>query len=113
MTRSSSPAPRARRARLISALALTSVAVIACTAQTAGASSRATQTGAAQADVQTSVPWGACPPLQKGATRDPREKCGTVKVPLNYQNPGRQDPSPSRSRGSPPPSPASGAVYSC
>ena len=87
MTRSSSPAPRARRARLISALALTSVAVIACTAQTAGASSRATQTGAVQADVQTSIAWGACPPLQKGATRDPREKCGTVKVPLNYQNP--------------------------
>jgi pimeloyl-ACP methyl ester carboxylesterase len=82
MTRPSSPPPRARRARLISALALTSVAVVACTAQAAGASSRVTQ-----ASVQTAIAWGACPVLQKGATRDPREKCGTVKVPLNYRNP--------------------------
>ena len=31
--------------------------------------------------------WGACPPLGQGATRDPREKCGTVTVPLDYQHP--------------------------
>jgi hypothetical protein len=34
------------------------------------------------------IAWGACPQLAKGATRDPREKCGTVRVPLDYRHPG-------------------------
>jgi len=33
------------------------------------------------------IAWGACPALAKGANRDPREKCGTVKVPLDYRHP--------------------------
>jgi pimeloyl-ACP methyl ester carboxylesterase len=36
----------------------------------------------------SSIAWGACPALAPGATRDPREVCGTVTVPLNYRNPG-------------------------
>jgi pimeloyl-ACP methyl ester carboxylesterase len=35
----------------------------------------------------STIAWGACPPLAKGATRDPRENCGTVKVPLDYKHP--------------------------
>ncbi|GAB2858090.1 alpha/beta hydrolase [Actinoallomurus bryophytorum] len=33
------------------------------------------------------IAWGACPALAKGATRDPREQCGTVKVPLDHRHP--------------------------
>jgi pimeloyl-ACP methyl ester carboxylesterase len=35
----------------------------------------------------STIAWGACPALAKGATRDPREKCGAVKVPLDYRHP--------------------------
>jgi pimeloyl-ACP methyl ester carboxylesterase len=34
------------------------------------------------------ITWGECPPLAEGASRDPRLTCGTVKVPLDYRNPG-------------------------
>lgn len=33
------------------------------------------------------IKWGACPALAPGATRDPREVCGTVEVPLDYRHP--------------------------
>jgi pimeloyl-ACP methyl ester carboxylesterase len=33
------------------------------------------------------IVWGACPALAKGAQRDPREECGTVKVPVDYRHP--------------------------
>ena len=87
MTRSRSGVPGARRAPLIGAAVLATVAATAtaCTAQAAGAG--ADQAGAGQATVQASIAWGACPPLAPGATRDPREKCGTVTVPLDYQHP--------------------------
>jgi pimeloyl-ACP methyl ester carboxylesterase len=39
------------------------------------------------ATVPSSIVWGACPELAPGATRDPREQCGTVTVPLDYRNP--------------------------
>jgi pimeloyl-ACP methyl ester carboxylesterase len=94
-----SPEPRARRARLISgaALAMAAVAVTACLAQTAGiaradttsgtARTRTVRTDAAESKVQTSITWGACPPLAAGATRNPAQKCGTVTVPLDYRHP--------------------------
>lgn len=68
------------------------VAATACSAQAAGAGSGTARTGAAltdvsRADVQTSIAWGACPPLAQGATRNPGQKCGTVTVPLDYQRP--------------------------
>jgi pimeloyl-ACP methyl ester carboxylesterase len=34
------------------------------------------------------ISWGACPALAAGAQRDPRQTCGTLKVPLDYKNPG-------------------------
>jgi pimeloyl-ACP methyl ester carboxylesterase len=36
---------------------------------------------------QTSIKWGDCPELAPGAKRDPRQTCGTVKVPLDYRRP--------------------------
>jgi pimeloyl-ACP methyl ester carboxylesterase len=43
-----------------------------------------TATGAAK----PGIVFGACPPAAEGAARDPRQQCGTVKVPLDYRNPG-------------------------
>jgi pimeloyl-ACP methyl ester carboxylesterase len=34
------------------------------------------------------IAWGKCPQPAKGATRNRRLTCGTLKVPLNYRNPG-------------------------
>lgn len=43
---------------------------------------------AAEAAAPPRLTWGECPPLAEGASRDPRLTCGTVKVPLDYRNPG-------------------------
>ncbi len=89
MTRPRRAVPRARRPHLTGAavLAVAAVAATACSAQTAGAGSGAARTDAVQTNVQTSIEWGACPPLAPGATRNPGQKCGTVTVPLDYQHP--------------------------
>ena len=82
---------RSLLARLAGAGALAAAAVTACSAQPAGTAADVAHAKPIQAGVQTSITWGACPALAKGATRDPREKCGTVTVPLNYQDPqGKQ-----------------------
>jgi pimeloyl-ACP methyl ester carboxylesterase len=36
---------------------------------------------------KSAIAWGSCPPLAQGAKRDSRERCGTVKVPLDYRHP--------------------------
>jgi pimeloyl-ACP methyl ester carboxylesterase len=74
----------ARRARFIVVGALVAVATAASTSACA---STAPATDTTAAHVQTSITWGACPPLAQGITRDPRQKCGTVTVPLDYRNP--------------------------
>lgn len=89
---------RIRRASLLGAAALAAASATACSsAYDDGQASAPTARSAASAALadavqppgtQNSITWGACPPLAKGATRDPREKCGTVTVPLNYQDPG-------------------------
>ena len=34
------------------------------------------------------ITWGACPPAHEGdTTRDPRQECGTLRVPLDYRAP--------------------------
>ncbi|WP_246367265.1 alpha/beta hydrolase [Kibdelosporangium persicum] len=43
---------------------------------------------AAEAAATPRITWGTCPALGEGAGRDPRVTCGTVKVPLDYRNPG-------------------------
>ncbi|MCL2585822.1 MAG: alpha/beta hydrolase [Streptosporangiales bacterium] len=97
MLRSRSVTSRTRRARLTGTAVIT-LAVAAATACSGQAVSKASGTaadsvqhGGAQAQtqsrVQTSIAWGTCPALAKDAIRDPREKCGTVTVPLDYQHP--------------------------
>jgi pimeloyl-ACP methyl ester carboxylesterase len=66
---------------------MATVAATASSAQAAGANSGTARTDVAATIVQTSIAWGACPPLAPGATRNPRQRCGTVTVPLNYQHP--------------------------
>lgn len=104
MLRSRSVTSRARRARLAgtAAIALAVTAATACSGRAAalasGAAADSVQHSGTQAQpqtqsrsqprVQTSITWGACPPLAQGVTRDPREKCGTVTVPLDYRRPG-------------------------
>ena len=59
------------------------------------------------------ITWGSCPAAAEGAPdRDPRQTCGTLKVPLNYGDPeGR--PSRSRFPGSRRSRKSSGAVCCC
>jgi len=33
----------------------------------------------------STIPWGQCPALAEGQTRDPRQACGTLQVPLDYR----------------------------
>jgi pimeloyl-ACP methyl ester carboxylesterase len=38
----------------------------------------------------SALTWGACPPAAEGDTsRDPRQQCATLRVPLDYRNPQR------------------------
>jgi len=36
----------------------------------------------------SSIAWGACPAPPPGSKLDPQQKCGTLKVPLDYRRPG-------------------------
>ncbi|CAL9629935.1 Tripeptidyl aminopeptidase [Streptomyces sp. enrichment culture] len=82
--------PKGRRIAatlLVSTLAGT--ALVACGAdakgsQPAKASGRSLDGTAGDAEIT----WGECPALAEGRTRDPRLACGTLQVPLDYQNPG-------------------------
>ncbi|WP_225102616.1 alpha/beta hydrolase [Streptomyces sp. CoH27] len=82
--------PRGRRfaaALLVSTVAGT--ALVACGddgqgVQTAKVSGRS----AGETVGDAKITWGTCPALGKGQTRDPHLTCGTLEVPLDYQNPG-------------------------
>jgi pimeloyl-ACP methyl ester carboxylesterase len=115
MSRSRSVAFTARHARVLGGVtaALVVVAATACSTQATGSAaaliqadstSQVSATGqvstdqasvTVQADVQAndqaiaqaSITWGACPALAPGSTRNPKEKCGTVSVPLDYSDP--------------------------
>ncbi|AQZ60315.1 transporter [[Actinomadura] parvosata subsp. kistnae] len=71
------------RARV--AVALTAVAAAGAVIGGQPADAKAVAT---PGHVQTSIKWGACPEPAPGAKRDPRQTCGTVKVPLDYRRPG-------------------------
>ncbi|SDL44740.1 alpha/beta hydrolase fold [Lentzea albidocapillata subsp. violacea] len=64
------------------AVSLTIAAVAACGAAPEDAKSPVT------AEAATPITWGTCPVLAEGVSRDPRLTCTTVKVPLDYRNPG-------------------------
>ncbi|RBQ20500.1 alpha/beta hydrolase [Spongiactinospora rosea] len=72
------------RARVVVAVALTAVAAAGAVIGGQPADARAV---ASAGHVQTSIKWDKCPELAPGAQRDPRQACGTVKVPLDYRRP--------------------------
>ncbi|MEU4508741.1 alpha/beta hydrolase [Nonomuraea wenchangensis] len=72
------------RVRVLVAGALTTVAAAGAVIGGQPAGARAVATAG---HVQTSIKWGECPELAPGAKRDPRQTCGTVKVPLDYRRP--------------------------
>lgn len=75
--------PRTRRRVAVGLVTAVSVVIgVVAVVPTAEASpSAATRPGT------STIVWGACPALAEGATRDPRETCGTVQVPLDYRHP--------------------------
>ncbi|MBT3150078.1 alpha/beta fold hydrolase [Streptomyces sp. CHD11] len=82
--------PRGRRiaaALLVSTLAGT--ALVACTADAKGSKpAKVSGKSAGETAGNTKITWGECPALAGGQTRDPDLTCGTLEVPLDYQDPG-------------------------
>lgn len=71
------------------ALVVTALAVVGLTACEA-ADDEESAPSAAPATTTKQVPaitWGSCPELAKGVRRDPRLRCGIVRVPLDYDKP--------------------------
>lgn len=74
---------------MVIAVALTVSAVAACDAAAEGdATSEDAPPVVAEAAATPRITWDTCPALAEGASRDPRLTCGTVKVPLDYRDPG-------------------------
>ncbi|MFC5816941.1 alpha/beta hydrolase [Nonomuraea harbinensis] len=63
------------------------LAGLAATGATVGGQPKSAAAEVSAGRVQTSIKWGGCPELAPGAKRDPRQTCGTVKVPLDYRHP--------------------------
>ncbi|MGY0072000.1 alpha/beta hydrolase (plasmid) [Streptomyces sp. QTS137] len=82
--------PRGRRiaaALLVSTLAGT--ALVACGADAKGSQpAKVSGKSVGETAGDTKITWGKCPALAEGQTRDPHLACGTLEVPLDYQNPG-------------------------
>ncbi|WP_042394431.1 alpha/beta hydrolase [Streptacidiphilus carbonis] len=81
---------RLAAALLVSTLAGT--ALVACGSEATGAqTAKAAGTSAAGTATNAKIAWDRCPAPAAGVTRNPHLTCGTLKVPLDYQNPrGRQ-----------------------
>lgn len=77
-----------RFAGLAMAVSLVVAAVGACDPDAEDAAGEDAPPTVAEAAAPPQIKWGECPPLAEGASRDPRLTCGTVKVPLDYRNPG-------------------------
>lgn len=73
---------------LAMAVGLAVAAGTACDPDAEDAAGEDTPPTVAEAAATPHLTWGKCPPLAKGASRDPRLTCGTVQVPLDYGNPG-------------------------
>jgi pimeloyl-ACP methyl ester carboxylesterase len=83
-----------RRHRLVVALAGTLLVGVGITwlvpsADATTTAKRSATTTANRSATPGRITFGACPAAAEGAGRDPREQCGTVKVPLDYRHPGR------------------------
>ncbi|MBT2412258.1 alpha/beta fold hydrolase [Streptomyces sp. ISL-12] len=81
--------PRGRRiaaALLVSTLAGT--ALVACGADAEGLRpAKVSGKSVGETAGDAGITWGECPALAEGKTRDPHLACGTLEVPLDYQNP--------------------------
>ncbi|MBX7554937.1 alpha/beta hydrolase [Streptomyces sp. NPDC004232] len=78
--------PRLAAAVLASTLAGT--ALIACGADAKGAQpAKVSAKNARRTVSDAEITWGKCPALAEGQTHDPHLACGTLEVPLDYQNP--------------------------
>ena len=74
---------------MVIAAALTVGTVAACAAAPeTDATSGDAPSVAAETPTTPRIAWDTCPELAEGASRDPRLICGTVQVPLDYQDPG-------------------------
>ncbi|MFE5597899.1 alpha/beta hydrolase [Streptomyces coelicoflavus] len=84
--------PRSRRiaaALLVSTLAGT--ALVSCSADAEGSKpAKASGKSVGETAGDARIAWGECPALAEGQTRDPDLACGTLEVPLDYQNPGSE-----------------------
>lgn len=82
--------PRGRRfaaALVVSTLAGTGLAACAADPQDTPQPTAETTVAGKAAD-QAAIVWDKCPQPAKGASRNPHLTCGTLKVPLNYRDPG-------------------------
>ncbi|MGC9495435.1 alpha/beta hydrolase [Streptomyces sp. WG7] len=82
--------PKGRRiaaALLVSTLG--GAALVACNAEAKDSQpAKASGKTVGETAGDAKITWGKCPPLAEGQTRDPHLACGTLKVPLDYQDPG-------------------------
>ncbi|CAL9661458.1 Tripeptidyl aminopeptidase [Streptomyces sp. enrichment culture] len=82
------------RSRLFAATVLVSTlagtALFACGADAWGTqpAAKAAGKGVGETTGDTKITWGECPALAGGDTRESHLACGTLKVPLDYRNPG-------------------------
>lgn len=72
------------RVRIVAAGTLVAIAAAGAVI---GAQPSSAATEASTGGAQTSIKWGPCPAPAPDAQRNPRLRCGTVKVPLDYRRP--------------------------
>ncbi|WP_306210072.1 alpha/beta hydrolase [Actinoplanes sp. RD1] len=74
---------------MAAAVVVTVLGLTACEAADDEDTPAVDRTAAApQAPAAATIAWGACPELAQGApARDPRQKCGVLRVPLDYKHP--------------------------
>ena len=78
---------RIAAAVLVSTLAGTTL--VACGADAKGAQpTKVSGKSVGETAGGAKITWGKCPAPAEGQTRDPHLSCGTLEVPLDYQNPG-------------------------
>ncbi|MFD7818691.1 alpha/beta hydrolase [Streptomyces sp. NPDC059785] len=88
--RSSGRGGRAGVRRLAAALAVTALAgggLTACDEADAGDTAQKKTAAGQQTARHAAISWGTCPEPAEGTTRNPDLTCGTLKVPLDYQDP--------------------------
>ncbi|NUQ99234.1 MAG: alpha/beta fold hydrolase [Streptomyces sp.] len=81
--------PRRRRiAAAVLVSTLSGTALVACGADAKGAQpAKVSGQNVGETAGGAKITWGKCPAPTEGQTRDPRLACGTLEVPLDYQNP--------------------------